>query len=30
MVQNFDREVSRIMKRFVPMVTVMRRRGDAA
>ena len=30
MVQDFDREVSRIMERFVPMVTVKRRGGDAA
>ena len=30
MVQDFDREVSRIMERFVPMVTVRRRGGDAA
>ena len=30
MVQYFDREVSRILERFVPMVTVRRRRGDAA
>ena len=30
MVQNFYREVSRIMERFVPMVTVRRRGGDAA
>ena len=29
MVHDFDREVSGIMERFVPMVTV-RRRGDAA
>ena len=29
MVQDFDREVSRIMERFVPMVTVRRRGGDA-
>ena len=28
--QDFDREVSRIMERFVPMVTVIRRGGDAA
>ena len=30
MIQDFDREVSRIMERFVPMVTVRRRGGDAA
>ena len=30
MVQDFDREVSRIMERFVPMVTVRRRGGNAA
>ena len=30
MVHNFDREVSGIMERFVPMVTVRRRGGDAA
>ena len=30
MVRDFDREVSRIMERFVPMVTVRRRGGDAA
>ena len=30
MVQDFDREVSRIMERFVPMVTVRRSGGDAA
>ena len=30
MVQDFDREVSRIMEGFVPMVTVKRRGGDAA
>ena len=30
MVQDFDREVSRIMKRFVPMVAVRRRRVGAA
>ena len=30
MVQDFDREVSRIMKRFVPMVFVRRKGGDAA
>ena len=30
MVQDFDWEVSRIMERFVPMVTVWRRGGDAA
>ena len=30
MVQDFDREVSRIMERFVPMVTVRRRGGGAA
>ena len=30
MVHDFDREVSGIMERFVPMVTVRRRGGDAA
>ena len=30
MVHDFDREVSRIMERFVPMVNVRRRGGDAA
>ena len=30
MVLDFDREVSRIMERFVPMVTVRRRGWDAA
>ena len=30
MVQDFDRVVSRIMERFVPMVTVKRREGNAA
>ena len=30
MAQVFDREVSRIMKRFVPMVTVRRKGRDAA
>ena len=30
MIQDFDREVIRIMERFVPMVTVRRRGGDAA
>ena len=30
MVRDFDREVSGIMERFVPMVTVRRRGGDAA
>ena len=30
MVQDFDWEVSGIMERFDPMVTVRRRRGDAA
>ena len=30
MVQDFDMEVSRIMERFVPMVTERRRTGDAA
>ena len=30
MVHNFDREVSKIKMRFVPMVTVRRRGGDAA
>ena len=30
MVQDFDREVTRIMERFVLMVTVRRRGGDAA
>ena len=30
MVQDFDREVSRIMERFFPMVSVRRRREDAA
>ena len=30
MVLDFDREVCRIMERFVPMVTVRRRGGDAA
>ena len=30
MVHDFDREVSGIMERFVPMVTVRRRAGDAA
>ena len=30
MVLDFDREVSGIMERFVPMVTVRRRGGDAA
>ena len=30
MVQDFDREVSKIMERFVPMVTVRRRAEDAA
>ena len=30
MVLDFDREVSRIMERFVPMVTVRRRGGNAA
>ena len=30
MVLDFDREVSRIMERFVPMVTAKRRGGDAA
>ena len=29
MVQDIDMEFSRIMERFVPMVTVMRRGGDA-
>ena len=30
MVLDFDREVSRIMERYVPMVTVRRRGGDTA
>ena len=30
MILDFDREVSRIMERFVPMVTVGRRGGDTA
>ena len=30
MVQDIDREVSRIMERFIPMVTVRRRGGDAS
>ena len=30
MVQDFEMEVSRIMERFVPMVTVRRRGGGAA
>ena len=30
MVQDFDLKVSRIMERFVPMVAVRRRVGDAA
>ena len=30
MVLDFDREVSRIMERFVPVITVRRRGGDAA
>ena len=30
MVHDFDMEVSRIIQRFVPMVTVRRRRGGAA
>ena len=30
MVQDFDREISRIMEIFVPMVTVRRRGGDVA
>ena len=30
MIKDFDMEVSRIMERFVPMVTVRRRGGDTA